>query len=53
MRRCIALLLAVLEAPASRPRLRGAAADCLSEVVAKRMEAGPKLNLVQVRASGV
>ena len=34
-------MLALLDAPDAH--LQGAAADCLTEVVSKRMDAGPKL----------
>mmetsp|Transcript_5354 Transcript_5354/g.11718 ORF Transcript_5354/g.11718 Transcript_5354/m.11718 type:complete len:1077 (-) Transcript_5354:655-3885(-) len=41
----LALLMGLLDAPATS--LRGAAAECLTEVISKRMDAVPKLNLIQ------
>ena len=38
-------MLALLDAPDAD--LQGAAADCLTEVVSKRMDAGPKLTLIE------
>ena len=43
--RFTALMLALLDAP--HAGLQGAAADCLSEVVSKRMDAVPKLTLIE------
>lgn len=47
-RRFISLLQSLVDAPGTPSGLRGAAVDCLGEVVTKRMDAVPKLNLVQV-----